>query len=249
MDPILAAIIAFLATDFGASLAATLTGAALIAIATKIPQATKWARRKINGTRLMVTGPQGVGKTSLIKYFKTGKFQDHSASPGKTTVVELGDGFTWKEKDEKDLSTSDCVDIPGELLPEDQVNEIVKYEPQTLVTVVALNKSGFKQWIEDFCINLASKLQTEKKVRNKLRSFTFVLNKSDTIRDQERINIEKDIQKIINQRLESVFQGNIGRVGLISCTLYKEKGGDKQAAAVALKIALSLAQGGRLING
>jgi hypothetical protein len=76
----------------------------LIALVKKIPGVGKWARRKIIGTRLMMAGPEEVGKSSFLNYLKNGKFADTSYVL-KTSVVTPGDGFTWHDENDQDLVT------------------------------------------------------------------------------------------------------------------------------------------------
>jgi hypothetical protein len=93
-------------------------------------------------------------------------------------------------------------------------------------------------------------LRTNQKFRKSLRSLNFVLNKSDAVNGEETKSQRiAEAEKIVRSVLQPVLGSNIGRVGTISCTLFEGKDGKKAAAAVAVKIALSLQNKGPLLNG
>lgn len=248
MDPILAAIIAFLTSSYGSSIAATISVTALMALVRKIPGIGKWARKKIIGTRLMMAGPSEVGKSSFLNYLKNNKFADES-NVLPTNTVTVSDGFAWTDDNHQELITAKCLDVPGQLSPEDQVNEAKRYNPETIIVVLPMTNNGqISDWIKQFSKKLGAALRSDHKFRNSLTSLTFVLNKSDRLTEEVKLKLLADVEETVQSILKPLFKENIGRIGIIGCTLFKGNGGEKAAAAVAVKIALSLRNKGPLLN-
>ena len=185
---------------------------------------------------------------NLINFQETGvsHFKSHVL---KTATVSKKDGFEWSDENEKPIRAKSTLDLPGELTIEEQIDEIKKYLPAALIVVLSPTVNNANKWIKDFPQALAAALKQDKRLRKSLASLTYVLNKSDTLEAAQFSAWMESTERSIKIALKPVLGTNAERVGVIGCTLFKDQGGEKAAAAAAVKIALSLQQKEKLVNG
>jgi hypothetical protein len=233
------------------------------------PKLTDYGKMLWSGRRFLILGPTRSGKSNFLDFLEHLLLQPEKLTSITVRVVKREDKILRLGPDRSlTLRVRKPRDVPGQD-PIYQIEYVKDYTPHCIVNVLDATKffgvpakDSALDWLRQFATLLNPLLTSNKKVANKLKSMTVVMNKWDKIaeaakKDAEAAkksgNDDKEyreiyelyVRDVLNDSLHCEFYSKDGatNIDIVPCVLVSHTSfGDSLARQLIQSIALSLSR-------
>lgn len=174
------------------------------ALTRSAPKGIGWVVTYAVGANILLLGPKAAGKTSFADYLEFGVMEDENyhistVDPRRSSLHKIQVG---KDKS-LDLKVRSTTDLPGQLNGDGHANTLRDQRPHAAIIFLDGTKSqgDIVTWVDDFCSRLEAILIEDKRLRKKLSTLIFVINKRDKLTDKQYSSRKTAVSKAVKAGL------------------------------------------------
>jgi hypothetical protein len=174
------------------------------ALTRSAPKGLGWIVTYAGGANILLLGPKAAGKTSFADYLEFGVLEDENFHISTVDDRRSGLHKIQVGKDKSlDLKVRSTTDIPGQLNGDGHANTLRDHRPHAAITFLDGTKSQTEivAWVAEFCSRLEAILMDDARLKKKLRTLIFVLNKRDKLTDKQYASRKTAIVKAVRENL------------------------------------------------
>lgn len=191
------------------------------ALTRSAPKGIGWIVTYAGGANILLLGPKAAGKTSFADYLEFGVIEDENYHISTVDSRRSGLHKIQVGKDKSlDLKVRSTTDIPGQLNGDGHANTLRDERPHAAIVFLDGTKkqSEIIAWVDDFCSRLEAILMEDTRLRKKLRTLIFVLNKRDKLTDKEYASRKSAISKAVKDGLSGALgKERAAKVQIMPC--------------------------------